>query len=637
MKLVASADRMIKDKTSEIDKKYFISKDEIYLYFDGYDCEIMINNDKFSGNVHTIENTLDELEKELRRKRELMSDRNKKYDYKSFIFTNDIVRAVKSLQLSRDNSEFLFAQAGNHTKGQLFKVISDARPFILVNMQPLACNNVSGFEGDGAQKIKSVLDFNCRVAGQSLHHLGQTIGRNIEKMEGTLIREQRKKDADFYLPRLFSFRNMRFPEWEGQIIRNYNLLQCANMAGLLQFDPAQSFKIHENIISFDIKSAYLSVLINQPIFPGDLTVIDIDPREKYIDYMGHEKKMDPFTSSEQIMEKICRFEKNNKWYYLAIDPNYHGDDERQLKLIYQMQPFRRNFKKHPDTELLFVNQDQMICFLKWDKLFYDEYYSIYMDLSFDELLTKILLYFPDAHVVLMYSKDKSNYLPKQFRDAKMKLYKLKEEQPAGAVERDIIKLYTELTYGKGLQLRSFETDQDVIKLVTNETINIAMSLTCCSFTRWRLVHDWSGFTPLYLDSDSIKFSFGPESNNFAALIQRREDLAVSNTAAAVLAGYPDSNLGEWNIDGIYHYMILLKKKCYIGYKDDGSTEIKLAGCDRKAAADYFKNNTLELLKQIEDEKKLVIPNGRKVKTVVLPNNEYSYSKYQDVIYKGDQN
>ena len=164
-----------------------------------------------------------------------------------------------------------------------------------------------------------------------------------------------------------------------------------------------------------------------------------------------------------------------------------------------------------------------------------------------------------------------------------------------------------------------------------------MSLTCCSFTRWRLVHDWSGFTPLYLDSDSIKFSFGPDSNNFAALIQRREDLAASNTAAAVLAGYPDSNLGEWNIDGIYHYMIFLKKKCYIGYKDDGTTEIKLAGCDRKAAADYFKNNTLELLEQIEDEKKLVIPHGRKIKTIVLPNNEYSYSKYQDVIYQGGQN
>ena len=271
MKLVASADRMIKNKTSEIDKKYFISKDEIYLYFDGYDCEIMINNDRFAGNVHTIENTLDELEKELRRKRELMSDRNKKYDYKSFIFTNDILRAVKALKLSRENSEFLFAQAGNHTKGQLFKVISDARPFILVNMQPLACNNVSSFEGDGAQKIKAVLDFNCKVAGQSLHHLGQTIGRNIEKMEGSLIREQRKKDSDFYLPRLFSFKNMRFPEWDGQIIRNYNLLQCANMAGLLQFEPAESFKIHENIISFDIFNYFFADLDYFVIFHGFLS------------------------------------------------------------------------------------------------------------------------------------------------------------------------------------------------------------------------------------------------------------------------------------------------------------------------------------------------------------------------------
>ena len=630
MNLVSSSNRLYRDKTSEIDEKYTISRDRIYLYFHKADCEMLVNDELFKGNVRNIEAVAYELEKALAEKQDLMSDKNKKIPYKTNVYTNNIIRACFLFKITEENSELIYAKAGKHTKGQLFKVVMKDRPFILLNSQPLACNNIEDFPAEGAYKIKGVLDFNCKISGLDLHQLGQTIGRNIEKMEGNLVRECRKKDPNFYLPRLFSFNNMKKAQFEGQVVRNYNLLQCANMAGLLQLDPEQTFKIIPFVISFDIKSAYMSVLINKPIFPGDLTVIDIDPHEVKTDYTGRKTRSTPYSVAADICKRLQRFETSSKWYYLAIDPNYHGDNEAVKYFLKCMKPFRRNFSIHPETKLSYVNQDQMVCFLEWDKKFYDEYYSIYMELTFEELLYNLLLICPDAKVYLMYSKSASDYLPKPIRDSKMQLYKIKEEQESSST-KNTSKMYTEQTYGKGLQLRDFKEDSEVMKSVCNETINIAMSLTCCSYTRYRLIHDWQGFTPLYLDSDSIKFQFGPEANNLAALVERQEYLNEINQYETALAGYPESNLGSWNVDGLYNRMMFIKKKCYIGYKDDGSTEVKLAGCDKEAYTRYFQNATLSTLQEIEAAQKLVIPHGKK-KPFMTPDNAYADYTYEDVIY-----
>lgn len=632
MKLVSSSDRLYRDKTSEIGEKYTISRDEILLYFkpQKVDCEMLVNDELFTGNVHTIETLSIELEKAMEEKRELMSEQNKKLPYKTYIYTNNIIRASMAFKVTDENSELIYAKAGKHTKGQLFKVVMKNRPFILLYVQPLACNGIEDIQAEGVYKIKEVLKFNCEISGLKLHHLGQTIGRNVEKMEGTLVRDCRKKDPNFYLPRLFSFASMRKAQWEGQIVRNYNLLQCANMAGLLQLDPDETFKVIPSVISFDIKSAYMSVLINNPIFPGDLTVIDIDPHGERVNYRGKKIRSTPYSTAADIIKRLDRFEASKKWYYLAIDPDYHGDNPAVKLFLRALKPFRRNFSNHPDVELKYVNQNQMVCFLEWDRKFYDEYYSIYMELTFEELLYNLFLICPDAKITIMYSKSPSDYLPKPFRDSKMELYKIKEAQ-TDPQKKNISKLHTELTYGKGLQLHDFQSDAEVMKAVCNETTNIAMSLTCCSYTRYRLIHDWQGFTPLYLDSDSIKFRFSPETNRLADLVERHEQLNEINQYETALAGYPESNLGSWNVDGIYTRMIFLKKKCYIGYKDDATTEVKLAGCDKAAYTEYFQNATLETLQQIEAEQKLVIPHGMKI-PYVLPNNEFGDYEYKDVTY-----
>ena len=632
MKLVGSADRLSKDKTSEIEEKYTISRDEIFLYIGSYDCEMLVNNELVKGNIHTIEALSIEIEKLLKEKQEKMSDRNKKIPYKTIIFTNNITRAAMAFKVDSDNSELIYARAGKHTKGHILRIIMKERPFILSNVQPLAANAIEKINAEGVYKIKEACQFNCDISGQNLHHLGQTIGRNIEKMEGSLVRENRKKDSSFYLPRLFSFNNMRHAQWEGQIVRNYNLLQCANMAGLLQLDPAETFKIIPGVISFDIKSAYMSVLINLPIFPADLTVIDIDPHEEWTDYSGRLRRSNAYSATEKILKKIQDLENRNKWYYLTIDPNYTGEEPSVIQFLQTLKPFRRNFQIHNDVKLQYVNQDQVVCFLEWDKKFYDEFYSIYTELTFEELLYNLLLCCPEANVVLMYSKQQSDYLPKPFRDSKMELYKIKEAQ-TDAQKKSISKLYTELTYGKGLQLHDFKDDNEVMRHVNLETINIAMSLTCCAYTRYRLIHDWAGFTPLYLDSDSIKFRIGPGANNLAELVKRQEELNATNQFYNQAAGYPSSNLGSWNVDGIYNYMMFFKKKCYFGFCDDGSSEIKLSGCDQGAARKFFENATLADLKIIEDSKTVTIPNGKKIPRHT-PNNEFSYydPRNADVTY-----
>lgn len=632
MKLVSSADRLYRDKTSEIDEKYFLSKDKVYLYFDSYDVEMLVNDELYKGNIHDMQQYMKELVGALRSKQEQMSERNQQIDYKCCIYTNSMLRASMLLQLDQDNADFSFAKAGAHTKGQLFKVVSKELPFVVMNVNALACNKIECLKADGVYKIKEAIELNCSISGQQLHQLGQTIGRNIEKMEGKLVRSLRKENPDFYLPRLFSFKSMNRTQWDGQVVRNYNLLQCANMSGLLQFDPDQRFKIIRSVISFDIKTAYLSVLINQPIFPKDLTVIDIDTSSERVDYCGNRFKQNPYSIAFDILNRLERLEESGKWYFLSFDPCYTGDDPNVNFYLHMLKPFRRNFKRHPDVKLKYVNQDQAFGFLQWDKAFYDEYYSIFTELTFSELLYNLLLMCPDAKIVLMYSKQPSDYLPKAFRDSKMQLYKEKEKQADGSVERDVAKLYTELTYGKGLQLRNFQTDEEARKAITNETINIAQSLTCCSFTRYRLISDWADFQPIYMDSDSIKFEFGPEANNLAKLAARLDELTEENKAVNAAAGYPESNLGSWNVDGVYDYMMFLRKKVYIGYNSDGSVELATAGCDAEAAREYFKEGVLHLLKEIEQSGRLVIPNGKR-RTVVYPNNEFQRYILEDIVYE----
>lgn len=632
MKLVSSADRLYKSATSEIEEKYFISRDIIFLYFyfEKVDCEMLINGELFKGNIHDIETICHELQSELQKKQDSMSEKNRSIQYKTYIYTNNIIRASMLFKVDQENSELIYAKAGKHTKGNIIRIVMKNKPFILKNVQPLACNGLDNVNAEGVYKIKEILDFNCKISGQDLHHLGETIGRNIEKMEGVLIRNERKKDPKFLMPRLFSFDDMRKSK-EGQVVRNYNLLQCANMAGLLQLDPDETFKVIPAVISFDIKAAYLSVLINQPIFPKNLTCIDIDPQQEHKDYRGRIHRTNPYEIASDLVKKLDNFERKSKWYYLAIDPNYFGDNPVVLHYLKILKPFRRNFVTHPDVKLKYVNQDQVVGFLLYDRKFYEDFYSIYMELTFEELIYNLLLLCPEAKIVLMYSKDTSTYLPKQFRDSKMELYKIKEAQSDGQL-KNTSKLYTELTYGKGLQLHDFQSDAEVLKAVTNETVNIAMSLTCCSFTRYRIIRDWQGFTPLYIDSDSVKFRFSQDTNNFRKLVERVEELNTENSIRNILAGYPESNLGSWNVDGIYNYMLFLKKKCYIGYVDDGTTELKIAGCDKSAAMQHFEGKTVDVLNEIEREQKLVIKGGMK-KPNLLPNNEYEYYTPADVIYQ----
>ena len=632
MKLVPSSDRLYRDKTSEIDEKYFLSKDKVYLYFDAYDVELLVNEELFKGNIYDIRTRLQELRQALAAKQLQMSERNREIDYKCCIYTNSMIRASMLLQLNQDNSEFKFAQAGAHTKGQLFKVICKQLPFVFMNVNALACNRINEVKGDGAYKIKNIIQLNCNITGLEPHQLGQTIGRNIEKMEGRLVRQERKKDKLFYLPRLFSSKDMKKAQWEGQIVRNYNLLQCANMSGLLQFDPDESFKLIKNVISFDIKTAYLSVMINQPVFPMNLTVVDIPTKGERVDFCGNRFPRNPYQVAFDLVERLDKYEEDYKWYYLAIDPCYEGDDPNVEYYLKMLKPFRRNFKRHTETTLKYVHQDQVIGFLRWDRAFYDEYYSIYTGLDFDELIYNLLLLCPDAQIVLMYSKQEMDYLPQKFRDEKMKLFYEKEKYENKTIEKDVVKLHTELTYGKGLQLRDYQTDDEARKAILNETINIAQSLTCCSFTRYRIVHDWRDFHPIYIDSDSVKFEFSPETNNLAQLVHRLDELAQENKQINKDAGYPESNLGSWNVDGVYYSMMFLKKKVYIGYKNDGTIELATSGCDAAAAAEYFKEGTLKLLQDIERTGKLTIPKGKR-KTVILPNNEFQYYEYEDVTYE----
>lgn len=630
--LVNTSKKLYRDKSSEIGTKYFISRDIIYLYFDSFKVEMLVNDDLFTGDSHMLEDMQVALTEALDEKRAKMAKKYRDIPYKCYIFTNNIERAASILRCNEDEEVKLFyAQSGLKTRGKLFKVICRDLPFILVNMLGLCCNALERVEGEGVYKIQNVMDFNCELVNSDVHHIGQTIGRNIERMEGALIRDARSK-YNMYFPKLFSRQSMNHTAWDGQLVRNYNLLQCCNMAGLIQLDEADTYKVIHNVISFDMKTAYMSVMINEPIFPSDLSVIDIDTSLQYTDYLGHIHPRTPEDVIGDIIRRLRKIKYKKKWFYITFDPNYSGEDEYTLNLIRSLKYFRRSFIKHKGVKLLHVNQEQIVCFTPWDIKFYNEYYKLYTKKEFAELLVELLTLCPEAKITLMYSKSPMDYLPDEFRAEKIRLYYLKEQYDKSGWRRECIKMYTELTYGKGLQLRNYQSDEQVVKAVLNETVNIAMSLTCCSYIRWRLVHDWRDFIPVYMDSDSVKFKFGAGSFNcLTDLLERYNELSALNQIKTALAGF-NTNIGTWQIDGFYSSLLFLAKKCYIGYTNQGEKQVKLSGCLQEAYRAYFDGRAESCLDEIAAAKCLHIPKGKR-NLEMLSNHEFQYYKYQDVIYR----
>lgn len=643
---------MERNKRSEIDIPYSIARDEIYLYFEvgSAKYQALVNDEIYNGECCNFNKFEVELKEALYEKQLSRRGDNRNKSYRCIIYTNNIKRAM----LLMYPEEVVIEQENIARDGVIYRYVDKHCPIILKNISPLITDWDEVKEAEGVYKLKTVLEFVKDLTNKkSIHQVKCTVGSNIESMEGIFINGERRnnkylKENKFHFPRLFDKKQMNKAPY-GVLVRNYNLLQCANMAGLINLKKEDTYKVLDNVVSFDIKSAYLSTLLTECIFPKELKVIDIDKGKT--NYLGEYIEYEPEEVVDNLFRRIDRWEKYNQWYYITIDPNLcdtysegSPNYEEAKYILDYLKYFRRGWSDKPDIELKYVNQTEVLCFTKWDIEFYKMTGQKACHTSLRDLLYNLLELCPNYNIVVMYSSCQMSYLPLKFRQEKYKLYKEKESYPKGKWQRDILKLFTELTYGKGLQLREFEDNNEVKQHIYRETVNIAMSITCCAFIRLRIIKDWYGFAQLYNDTDSAKFQFDLYTQSLSDIMVRFNELNESQVRKLKISGLvKDSelnscDLGKWIYEGIWDKVIFLQKKCYISYKKDNTHEVKLAGCERKAHKEFFKNKPISFLYQIQNDKRLEIPNGTKVRTVVSNEGfagQYEYHEYSNTIYEKD--
>ena len=635
---------MERNKRSEINKPYSIAHDVIYLYLKPHNThfEVLINGVFYGDECRYFDRFQAELEEALLERQLRRRGDNRKKSYRCIIYTNDIIRASSLIYKDDIPEEQLYKYKNKSNNNKVYKVITEDCPIILKSISQYIPGDIT--EGEGVYKLQTIMEFIKDISNKkSIHQVKCTIGSNIESMESIMINHERKNNANkinnkFYWPRLFNTEQMKKVD-DRTLIRNYNLLQCSNMAGLINLSECDTYKVLDNIISLDIKSAYLSAMLTECIFPKDLTVIDI-PTSK-IDYLGDEIEFTDEEVIDSLFKRIERFEKNNQWYYITIDPNikdsfYEESNEYKMAMdiVNEFKYFRRGWNDKKDITLKYVNQEEVLCFTKWDLEFYDMFYQYRTHKSLIDMLLQLCqICHGYYNIVIMYSKNKMQYLPNKFRQEKLKLYNNKEKYEKGSWKRDISKLYTELTYGKGLQLYEFTTGKELKDHIYRETINIAMSITCCSYVRLRLIKDWEGFVAIYNDTDSVKLQFDIYTQPISKILERLEELNESCNRKLKISGMPEGiELGKWAIEGIWDKMLFLGKKSYICAKNNDIQEIKLAGCLKEAKEDYFKNKSAAILNKIAQEQKLIIPKGKRIINL-LNNGYYEYYEYSDIIYQ----
>lgn len=274
----------------------------------------------------------------------------------------------------------------------------------------------------------------------------------------------------------------------------------------------------ENVIGFDKKSAYPSVLINDNVFPiGKIRNI------KYC----------PSLTVHTIIDHI----KEHKWIKIVFDGKING-----LRAWYD--------DKMDKTAM--------------------EYYDI---LQCD--LLGGWSHFTDAinsNDYRLYDCQETGYLSKTFRNEIIKLYNEKETNPKNSTARFLAKTMIDMLVGKGIQKKYFNDRNDVIKYYKGRGENYLtpeFALHCIARVRYELVKAQIETGGIYEDTDGIKVYKTQEN------IEYFEELNRKILERNRLAGF-ETNIGIWDIEINADRFICFGKKFYT-YDDNGTIINKWAG------------------------------------------------------------
>lgn len=288
-------------------------------------------------------------------------------------------------------------------------------------------------------------------------------------------------------------------------IEIYNDLRCGNKAGLLTKGSIYA----ENVAKRDIKSAYPAVLVTDDKFP-----------------IGYVSKS--VVKSKSIRSRINILINKGEWFKIVFSQ--------------KIDEFTDFFDEEYNKTAL-------------------EYYDI-LD-CIEEGIIQDLYNNIDVDVML-YTTQKTDYLPKVFRDRMIELFNMKELLEKDSVEYYFTKTKINLIYGKGMQNYDFETIYDVQEHYKGRGDNYLkpeMSLHCTAKIRYEMnkaIRAIGKNNDYYHDTDGLAFNNTPENQAYFD----NENVKILDNLEK--AGYSRKlKLGIWADEGEFDELLVVGSKQYI--------------------------------------------------------------------------
>lgn len=295
-------------------------------------------------------------------------------------------------------------------------------------------------------------------------------------------------------------------------LNTYNDMMVANKAGALS-----DVHIYEkNVLCFDKRSAYASVMVNDAHFP-----------------IGKMKKS-CFENPSRAYNIAKRFLKEETYFKIVLDYVVPGFEEY----------FDEDAKK---TGLEYEN---------------------FLDLQEDG---KLDIFFDNIKNGKLYYCMETGRLPYALREKIIQLFNDKEKQTG--VQRFFTKTCINILYGKGIQEYNFETKQDLqnhYKGRGENYLNPEQSLHCLAVVLHEIHKAIRNNIAIYWDTDGIKVKDTPEAREYFA--EQNNIIQHKNLEAGF-----ESDIGTWKLEDEAQEFISFGGKRYIIQDHNGNYDMTWAG------------------------------------------------------------
>ena len=300
---------------------------------------------------------------------------------------------------------------------------------------------------------------------------------------------------------------------------------------------------HNDVLMIDLKSAYLSAFVHLDFFPIG--------RKRY--YSGS-------------FAMVHLYE--NKFYHVLVTT----DDDVPVLAKYKQQKTYGFYKHDFETLKLYEGFDLM----KW-----------------------IVEQRKKGAKIEVYDCQKYGRLMPEIVE-KMVSYFIEKSKATG-FNKNAVKAFTEMFYGKALQKRDFCSKNEVYKyFVSPENyIRPEYSMMACSYIRLRLARMMSALGKWYYhDTDGIECEYTPGNEQFVK--EENERIMELNRSLGF-----DCSIGTWEIEEKHARIYVIGRKQRMYYGDNGEFTLKVAGINKIDLMKHLKENDVEDPMEYFEAKRLI--------------------------------